>query len=364
MRIKELDALRGLAALGVFLFHFQLFDYGYLGVHLFFIISGFVIFLTANSVKNSSKFVIGRFSRLYPTFWVCLLITSCVLFFSGQSITTSQIAGNFTMFQAFLGIENIDGAYWSLTEELVFYMIVFVSLALGIIKRVKVWAGFMLLAALAGLMLNTEILLQKNLQDVVKYFGLFVAGIIFYKVHAVQKLSLLSCTGLLVCLGITVQYSFGKHLAYFNPLYETLIIMTFFGLFTLLVLGKLAFLNKFKGLLFFGKISYPFYLLHQEVGLAFRHLFETENILVHIGLVVLIFAGITLLATAINRYIENTASYALKKYLQSREPGKVWNQLLFRKKNTATPIVVAQTNNIDDTTTATKRLMLERIKRS
>lgn len=319
MRIKELDALRGLAAFGVFLFHFQLFDYGYLGVHLFFIISGFVIFLTANNVKTSSDFVIARFSRLYPTYWVCLLLTFSVLLLDGQGVTLKQFVYNLSMFQMFLGQPNIDGAYWSLTEELVFYAVVFGALVLGAVRHVRFWGGFMLLAALGGLFLNPEVALQKNLQDVVKYFGLFVAGMLFYQLYMAQKIKPLYLVGLLLCLGITVLYQFGDHLQYYNHTVEALLITGCFGVFALLLVGKLSFLGKYKWALWMGEISYPFYLLHQEIGLAFRRLFPTENIGIHILLVAVVFAGIAVLSTVIHKYVENSLSRSLKHQL------KAWN---------------------------------------
>ena len=323
MRIKELDALRGLAAFAVFLFHFQLFDYGYLGVHLFFIISGFVIFLTAKSVKKPSDFVIARFSRLYPTYWVCLLLTFAVLYVGRGDVTFSQLAYNLTMFQAFLGEKNVDGAYWSLTEELVFYVIVFAALMLGLINRVKLWTGGMLLLALGGLFLDPEASgLQNNVQAVVKYFNLFVAGIIFYHIYLDQKIKITHAAGLILCLGIALMYGYGSYLPYFNHSIEIVVICSFFALFTLLVLGRLAFLQKYKWMLFMGEISYPFYLLHQEIGLTFRRLFATENLAIHILLVAIIFVGITLLATFINRNIEHSTSRVVKKKLQAWYNGR------------------------------------------
>lgn len=81
-RLIELDALRGIAALSVVIYHYttrynslyghdsfldnNYFHYCSQGVQLFFMISGFVIFLTLNHIKKPMDFVISRFSRLYP----------------------------------------------------------------------------------------------------------------------------------------------------------------------------------------------------------------------------------------------------------------------------------------------------------
>src|SRR3954471_184909 len=83
-RIAELDALRGLAALGVALFHFSLLDpaagpgfaIGASGVDLFFIISGFVILMTLERTRDWKDFLVGRFSRLYPAYWACVTLAA------------------------------------------------------------------------------------------------------------------------------------------------------------------------------------------------------------------------------------------------------------------------------------------------
>src|SRR5690606_27706461 len=134
-RILELDALRGLAALAVVLFHYTTkyseifktdvttklinFKYGSLGVPLFFIISGFVIFMTIKKVKTPFEFVFKRFIRLYPVFWVCIIITAIVTFNfpPGFGRSFSDLIVSFTMIPALLGYKPIDGAYWSLVPE-------------------------------------------------------------------------------------------------------------------------------------------------------------------------------------------------------------------------------------------------------
>src|SRR6266446_6407653 len=86
IRFEELDALRGVAALSVILFHY-LHQYdaiygkdgvllfgalnwpsGIYGVYLFFMISGFVIFMTLRGARDWLDFVVSRFSRLYPAY--------------------------------------------------------------------------------------------------------------------------------------------------------------------------------------------------------------------------------------------------------------------------------------------------------
>ena len=89
VRFYELDLLRFFAAMAVVLYHYlfrgqqgdyipvrftnleDYAQYGYLGVNLFFMISGFVISLSAES-RTARQFVISRVVRLYPAFWAGL----------------------------------------------------------------------------------------------------------------------------------------------------------------------------------------------------------------------------------------------------------------------------------------------------
>jgi peptidoglycan/LPS O-acetylase OafA/YrhL len=88
-RLVEIDALRGVAALAVVLFHYTThftklfgasppptisFSMGHYGVNLFFIISGFVIFMTLEKTLRPMDFVVSRFSRLFPTYWVAIVL--------------------------------------------------------------------------------------------------------------------------------------------------------------------------------------------------------------------------------------------------------------------------------------------------
>ena len=95
VRLVELDALRGIAAMAVVAYHYTThyanqighmtplrfgFPAGNYGVHLFFLISGFVIFMTLERTRNAMDFVVSRFSRLYPAYWAAMLVTGVVVY--------------------------------------------------------------------------------------------------------------------------------------------------------------------------------------------------------------------------------------------------------------------------------------------
>ena len=85
--IPEIDGLRALAVLGVFLFHVDYLSGGFLGVDVFFVISGYLITKILNKEKNLNfeifkDFFIKRFKRLYPALVfvsIIILIISIII---------------------------------------------------------------------------------------------------------------------------------------------------------------------------------------------------------------------------------------------------------------------------------------------
>ena len=87
-RIKGMDGLRGIAIIGITLFHMfpNVFKGGYLGVVLFFVLTGFLMVITnkkkmENREFSAIKFYISRIKRLYPPLLVMVFTTLGVYFF-------------------------------------------------------------------------------------------------------------------------------------------------------------------------------------------------------------------------------------------------------------------------------------------
>src|SRR5699024_11527568 len=57
----------------------EIFSYGHYGVQLFFIISGFVIFMSVRRGRSAGDFLIKRAFRLYPAYIASIVITFIVL---------------------------------------------------------------------------------------------------------------------------------------------------------------------------------------------------------------------------------------------------------------------------------------------
>jgi peptidoglycan/LPS O-acetylase OafA/YrhL len=129
-RVNEIDLLRFLAALAVVFHHYAfrghaadnltvlwysalvpVAKYGYLGVDLFFMISGFVIFMTVSD-GTLRHFVVSRVAKLYPAFWICCTITFVVsLAIGGERFPVSVIEYlvNMLCLGGVFGVAAIDG---------------------------------------------------------------------------------------------------------------------------------------------------------------------------------------------------------------------------------------------------------------
>lgn len=172
MRLKSIDSLRGIAAVLVVLYHewsrfnphassqarqfvipagftghllFFAFGYGYFGVSLFFVLSGFCIHLpqaykhaaTGSDGLKLSKFAKRRFFRLYPAYFASLILTSVALciFPALLSVVRHQpgnllhradipslLASATFLQQLYPHAFEFNGVYWTLLLEVQFYL--------------------------------------------------------------------------------------------------------------------------------------------------------------------------------------------------------------------------------------------------
>ena len=157
------DAMRFLAALMVAVFHFSwknsgasgIAPFGWVGVQIFFLISGFVI---ANSATNTSpiQFVKARLLRLYPAAWVCALLALGFLLVGGHSDYSTWVKFAKSFFLLDVRGPWLGTAYWTLPVELSFYAGIFLLLSQGLFARIEtvaVWlalASFVYLCALSA----------------------------------------------------------------------------------------------------------------------------------------------------------------------------------------------------------------------
>ncbi|WP_372089073.1 acyltransferase [Tistrella mobilis] len=133
--IQVIELARGIAALMVAFYHLSGYkqltishyvDLGKIGVYLFFFVSGYLI-VDSSAGRSVRDFVLGRFFRLFPLYWISVIFVILVL---PQSFDYLTILMNFTMFQQFFGFDIVQAVYWTLTIEMVFYITIIMAIVL------------------------------------------------------------------------------------------------------------------------------------------------------------------------------------------------------------------------------------------
>ncbi len=315
-RIEFLDGLRGIAISVVLLFHAfarwpELYVYGnrfsgnpffdtrIAGVNLFFVISGYVILMTLRKCGTFSEFIARRWLRLFPAMLLCSL-----LIWASSGLFPERPAGSVSAWDllpglsfigdgpgthhlwdalaAYIGhqVRSLDGSFWSLYVEVRFYLVFGLayflfgeSIGISIIAALFLvdelssdqllsvhfgpsdLGGFLLsklhrLLAVTGATGLSRILTAKA-------YGFFAAGALFFRFHATRRWSVF-CLALLAGLLASLDEA--------NAPAANLCLTLLFVLAVLSaqVQGILA----SRALVFIGFISYPLYLIHQNMMVA------------------------------------------------------------------------------------------------
>jgi peptidoglycan/LPS O-acetylase OafA/YrhL len=329
----EIDLLRFLAAVAVVIFHLSFrghaadnlsplrYDvlagvgkYGYLGVDLFFMISGFVIMMSA--IKASAKsFVISRMARLYPAFWVCCTATFLAVLMIGSTdnpFAFKDYLVNMTMLGGFVYAPYLDGSYWSLAVEMHFYLLV----AMVILLRKIQWAEQLVIAWLVATML-LQIFPLPPLDSFLigRYSPYFIAGAMCYFIRT-HGLSIIRLATVFAAWLLALDRDVG-FLAVMSSHYATsfdaavvvAVITGFFIIMLLIAAKKTGRLAEHQWALL-GALTYPLYLAHQTIGyLIFGKLYASMNIHVLFWSVIVLMLGFSYLVTT---HIERTLSVPMK----------------------------------------------------
>ena len=263
-------------------FHIYFFRFGYLGVHCFFIISGFVIFMTLERSSNIGQFAVKRFIRLWPTLLICSLVTFAVLsflplpqlptaarfFFSTLTITQPRAWEKLFNLNS---MNFIDGVEWSLVCELSFYII---AASLYFINKKYFFRNWLIaISVLLSLHFSLQSLGLNLAESYLKYLlfpeymVMFTIGIYFYLLYTAPKLNVL--------YHISTAILFGIQLFFIQNFKEDIFIVAFVLLFLLFIYKPVAvafFSNKVIARI--GFISYTIYLLHSSIGIVLINRFS------------------------------------------------------------------------------------------
>ncbi|MCW8924737.1 MAG: acyltransferase [Xanthomonadales bacterium] len=340
VRIQYLDGLRGIAISFVILYHaysrwpgivpygsefaqFPLFAHGNLGVQLFFMISGFVIFMSLEKSRNFHSFMIKRWIRLFPAMLVISMFVflTAPLFFerpAGLPRPRDLLPGLTFIepywWQTILGRPQADleGAFWSLYVEIKLYVVagIFYFLVGG---QRMIWVLVCLFLVAAGTLFFHHDFVELNwvaLRDTLymlsgKPCGWFAAGALFYRFSNEHNKWLLFAA---ITIALAAAFSEGlddyggKHYLWERAITAAILV----SVFTVSVLNKrMQQLLSNRFLLLIGFISYPLYLVHENTMISL--IVKTGSVIPwmpSILIPVIPISFVTLIAWLVARYVE------------------------------------------------------------
>lgn len=313
-RIESLTGLRWCAALAVFLSHnvpggrtpriiSTFFSSGYIGVTLFFVLSGFVLTVTYGNLMaeprnvNIWNYGVARIARVMPLYWLILLLVAVVWVSFGQGAATAGLWWHVLAIQAWSGDLNLAYSWnspgWSVGVELFLYaifpLLILLSGLLTSTRKVVIFA-ILVVAAMATLVIlfhltgNDKLPLSDpdsahrwiyrspllRLGD----FTLGISGALIYtrerdRPNLIKAAPLVAAAMSLLMLGLMTV----PQLLNSSPSYDLAYAVPGAVLILSLALSPHRGIARFLGsvaLVALGELSYAFYLIHVPVGGQFQ----------------------------------------------------------------------------------------------
>ncbi len=325
-RSLGIDLLRVISIALVIFSHYGLLD-GFIlsgthGVAIFFMVSGYCMYYSTQN-RTGTEFLKARFWRLIPTLVICATITHSIEYIlpyirpdRAQGLK-SYVATIFCLPSGNLICDTIwgvitqksfhyawvDGAYWSLLVEIRFYILLWLIYYIFKVKRISIFLS--LLGLLASL--NLFIPLISKSQDFLLYLSFFAFGISYRSFINNDRYSLAI---LLLSFFTFVSNSYFGSTGLSMTL-NTNNLVSYSICFIIFIITMTFFKNTTNSYIsYLGLLSYPLYLIHQDIGLIFIAILEKH--LDHFSSALLTIVIVLLISAVIQKFIsKNTTKIKL-----------------------------------------------------
>jgi exopolysaccharide production protein ExoZ len=281
--LPSLQILRFVAAFSVVLFHLgsgmavefgwtnNVFDFGTLGVDIFFVLSGFIISYTANPLRGIGYFAIRRFARVVPLYWLLTLAVIAIATIKPSLLNSTTVTIEAVIkSMLFIPYEKSSGAVqpllflgWTLCYEMFFYVIYGTCLLWK--NKADLICVLVFLAILAAHLIwpQGSVLWRFYTNPIVVEFAL---GILLCKAYLhwdVFRNGSRPASIALIVLALVIYPPLNAYLGQFN--------VTAPGLFAVMIVAAFLFWKApqahaqnivLASLVLFGNASYGLYLMH------------------------------------------------------------------------------------------------------
>jgi peptidoglycan/LPS O-acetylase OafA/YrhL len=337
LRLKELDSLRGIAAIGIAIFHYSpqfnatpisfllssFYIGGYYFVDFFFLLSGFVLartYIGNNKKRNFSNLLLVRLVRLYPLHFVTLLIVLLQNIVLVNYFNSSQFIYEFNDIKHFflnmflvngIGLEggfSFNGPSWAVST-LIFANILFFFI-LTKLKNKQLFYILSFLIPLIVILLTTGMTIFPGMGLFATIIDFFAGVLLFLFIRRIKtNIGSPYFYDVLFIISTVIFFIYMSNGIIKINAINIIVACIIFSLILFSSINGKVIKNvlRHKILIYLGKISFAIYMIHYPVQLLFRMIeSSTKNSFNYSNwwLFILFFAVVILTADISYRLIE------------------------------------------------------------
>lgn len=317
-RMRWLDGIRGILCLWIVLFHYTYrfpqifgegmgfpFDSGKVGVAFFFIISGYLAQATACKFYElgAIKWFVRKWKRLFFPYALSCVFIYCMahLGFGGRvDLDEINFIKSILMLPYFSPL--LDGAHWYVFSLVRFYIIFLIMIKFRLNEKSWFLSLLLVLCVVHGLL---------KLEYGESLFSCIIPS--FIEIRILMGIMIFNAVKTRKKMDVALAVSTMLFIAYTN---HWIYVPLFTLLFSLLIVGKCAFVAKILSCRFFvglGSLSYMLYLIHQDVGYGIMLFLIEKNVLPTFVLPYLVLLGMCFVAFLMNYGLEKAICFTRKK---------------------------------------------------
>lgn len=306
--ITPMEGLRGIAVFLVFLVHYStfaepfvpqnsfissihkfIFSIGNVGVDLFFVLSGYLIYGTLIKKKQPfGPYLLRRIKRIYPTFIFVFLIYLCLSYIFPNESKLPEISfgkaiyivQNLLLLPGIFKIEPLIMVAWSLSYEFFYYLLIPILLFLLNLRKWKLKSriSFWLVISIFGFLLGDYY--ANNFRLI-----MFVSGILLFEFMSLDSLKFPRFSGLFGLVISLLLFGYFSSISLDNKIIKLMLFISFFIVcfesFTRKNGSAMVF--NYRPMRWLGNMSYSYYLIHGITLKALFLIFEKANGLIISG---------------------------------------------------------------------------------